>query len=257
MPPTSHIAVPTESRLYGTAGLRPGSGHAIPVARAKAPTGEPMTTAISVPTLRRLPLYLRLLDKWQSEGRTTVSCTHFADALGFDPTQVRKDLAVCGVPGRPKVGYNLRELAVGVARFLGWDNPGEAFLIGAGPLGAALMAYEGFAERGLAIVAAFDPDPAIAGNLIAGKPVLPMSKLPELARRMHISLGVLALPSAQANEGLRACVDAGIEAVWSFAAVRPEAAEGIIIEHVDLAQSLAVLSHRLATLGKKRPPRTT
>lgn len=216
-----------------------------------------MTTAISVPTLRRLPLYLRLLDKWQSEGRTTVSCTHFADALGFDPTQVRKDLAVCGVPGRPKVGYDLRELAAGVARFLGWDNPGEAFLIGAGPLGAALMAYEGFAERGLSIVAAFDPDPAIAGNLIAGKPVLPMSKLPELARRMHISLGVLALPSAQANDGLRACIDAGIEAVWSFASVRPDAAEGIIIEHVDLAQSLAVLSHRLASQHKKRPPRTT
>lgn len=216
-----------------------------------------MTTAISVPTLRRLPLYLRLLDAWRLEGRTTVSCTHLAEALDFDPTQVRKDLAVCGVPGRPKVGYDLPALATGVARFLGWDNPGEAFLIGAGPLGAALMAYEGFAERGLAIVAAFDPDPSLVGTLLAGKPVLPMSKLPELTQRMHIVLGVLALPSAQAAAGVQACVAAGIEALWSFSQVRPEAAAGIIIEHVDLAQSLAVLSHRLANQRKRRPLRTT
>ncbi len=216
-----------------------------------------MTTAIPVPTLRRLPLYLRLLDKWREEGRTTVSCTHLAEALDFDPTQVRKDLAVCGVPGRPKVGYDLPELATGVARFLGWENTGEAFLIGAGPLGAALMAYEGFTERGLTIVAAFDPDPAVVGTLVAGKPVMPMSKLPELVGRMHIMLGVLALPSATAQAGLEACVEAGLKGIWSFAALRPLAAEGVIIEHVDLAQSLAVLSHRLATEPHRRIPRTT
>jgi redox-sensing transcriptional repressor len=153
--------------------------------------------AIPVPTLRRLPLYLRLLEEWRAEGRQTVSCTHISEALDLDPTQVRKDLAVCGVPGRPKVGYDLPDLADGVARFLGWDNPGEAFLIGAGPLGRALMAYEGFAERGLAIVAAFDPDPALVGTDICGKPVMPMAKLADLARRMHIRMGVLATPSAQ------------------------------------------------------------
>jgi len=252
MAASTPIAAPSEHRLHsGTAGLRGAPRHAIPTARADAPEAA-MTTAISVPTLRRLPLYLRLLDQWRGEGRTQVSCTHLAEALGFDPTQVRKDLAVCGVPGRPKVGYDCGDLAAGVARFLGWDNPGEAFLIGAGPLGAALMAYEGFAERGLAIIAAFDPDPQVVGTLIAGKPVLAMAKLPELVRRMHIRLGVLALPSAQAQGGLQACVDAGLIAIWSFAPRRLDAPEGVLIEHVDLAQSLAVLSHRLANEKAKR-----
>lgn len=221
----------------------------------EATTGRRVPTAIPVPTLRRLPLYLRLLDGWRAEGRTMISCSHFADALGFDPTQVRKDLAVCGVPGRPKIGYVLNDLADGVARFLGWDNAGEAFLIGAGPLGAALLSYEGFAARGLSIVAAFDPDPQIAGTLVAGKPVLAMSRMGALARRMHIRLGVLAVPAAQAIAGVKACVDAGLMALWSFSPVRPEATTGIIIEHVDLAQSLAVLSHRLATLRTTRQQR--
>lgn len=229
--------------------LRAAAGRAIP---GTLP-GDDMH-AIPVPTLRRLPLYLRLLEAWRAEGRATVSCTHLAEALGFDPTQVRKDLAVCGVPGRPKVGYDLPELAAGVARFLGWDNPGEAFLVGAGPLGAALMAYEGFAERGLAVIAAFDPDPALVGTLVAGKPVLPMAKLAELGQRMHITLAILALPAARAAAGLQACVEAGMQGVLSFVPVRPDPAAGIIVEHVDLAQSLAVLSHRLTT---RRPPRTT
>lgn len=204
-----------------------------------------------VPTLRRLPLYLRLLEGWRAEGRATVSCTHLSEALGFDPTQVRKDLAVCGVPGRPKVGYDLAELADGVARFLGWDNPGDAFLIGAGALGRALMAYEGFAERGLAIVAAFDPDPAATGE-IAGKPVMPMAKLGNLAKRMGVRLAVLAVPGAQAEGCVRACAEAGLAGIWSFVPVRPDPALDVIIEHVDLAQSLAVLSHRLSA---RRPPR--
>jgi redox-sensing transcriptional repressor len=215
-----------------------------------------MTTPIPVPTLRRLPLYLRLLESWRAAGRATVSCTHLAEALDLDPTQVRKDLAVCGVPGRPKVGYDLPDLAAGVSRFLGWENPGDAFLVGAGPLGRALLAYEGFAARGLAIVGAFDPDPAMAGRSVDGHTVMPMHKLPDLTRRMGVRLGVLAVPQAAASVCVRAMAAAGISGVWSFVPVPPADTAGLVIEHVDLAQSLAVLSHRLIN-SRPPPPRTS
>lgn len=203
---------------------------------------------ISVPSLRRLPLYLRLLEAWRAEGREQVSCTHLADALGFDPTQVRKDLAAAGASGRPKVGYELKTLRDCLASFLGWDNPGEAFLVGAGPLGQALLAYEGFAARGMSIVAVFDPDPGRVGGSVGGKPVLPLAKLANLAARMHVRLGVLAVPADAAAEAGRAMAEAGLQGIWNFAPVRLDLGPLVVVEHVDLAQSLAVLSHRLAEL---------
>jgi redox-sensing transcriptional repressor len=207
-----------------------------------------MTHPISVPSLRRLPLYLRLLEGWRAEGRTQISCTHLADALGFDPTQVRKDLAAAGASGRPKVGYDLQNLRDCLAGFLGWDNPGEAFLVGAGSLGQALLAYEGFAARGMSIVAVFDPDPGRVGGNVCGKPVLPMVKLANLTARMHVRLGVLAVPADTAPAVGKAMADAGLQGIWNFAPVRLDLGPLVVVEHVDLAQSLAVLSHRLTEL---------
>jgi redox-sensing transcriptional repressor len=208
-----------------------------------------MSHPISVPSLRRLPLYLRLLEVWRAEGRIQVSCTHLADALGFDPTQVRKDLAATGASGRPKVGYDLSNLRDVLAGFLGWDNPGEAFLVGSGALGQALVAYEGFAARGMSIVAVFDHDPR-PGSTIGGKPVLPLSKLANLAARMHVRLGVLAVSAELATETGRLMADGGLQGIWNFAPIRLDLGPLVVVEHVDLAQSLAVLSHRLAALPK-------
>ena len=213
-----------------------------------------MTHPISVPSLRRLPLYLRLLEAWRAEGRTQISCTHLADALNFDPTQVRKDLAAAGASGRPKVGYDLANLRNCLAGFLGWDNPGEAFLVGAGALGQALLAYEGFAARGMSIVAVFDHDPR-PGASIGGKPVLPLTKLANLTARMHVRIGVLAVPADQGAATGRLMADAGLQGIWNFAPIRLDLGDQVVVEHVDLAQSLAVLSHRLSVLPK--PSETT
>lgn len=131
------------------------------------------------PTLRRLPLYHRFLKQVQDEGREGVSCTHIGQALGLDPTQVRKDIEATGAVGRPKVGYVVRELVDSIEKFLGWDNITEAFLIGAGSLGAALLGYGRFQRCGLNIVAAFDTDPKKIGQKIHDRHILPLKKLPD------------------------------------------------------------------------------
>jgi len=211
---------------------------------------------IPAPSLRRLPLYLRLLRAWEAAGtHAQLSCTHLAEALDLDPTQVRKDLALTGIVGKPKVGYDRDELTQAVERFLGWDAVTDAFLVGAGNLGAALMGYAGFARQGLAIVAAFDADPARVGRKIGGKPVLPMTKLPDLARRMGVRLGILTVPEAAAPGAAAALVAAGIRGIWNFTPVRLDVGPEVIVEDVDLAQSLAVLSHQLA--AARRPRRQT
>jgi redox-sensing transcriptional repressor len=199
-----------------------------------------------LPSVRRLPAYLRFLQLLKARGRDVVSCTHIAEELGLVSTQVRKDLAVTGIVGKPKVGYSVPELIHAIQEFLGWNNTSDAFLVGAGSLGSALMGYEGFKEYGLNIVAAFDVDPAKIGTVIHGKEVFSLERLHDLALRMHVLIGILTVPPPAAQDAASFMVLSGMRAIWNYTPVKLEVPENVIVEDVKLASSLAVLSSRLA-----------
>lgn len=198
------------------------------------------------PTLRRLPLYHRLLKDLQQRGLVGVSCTHIGAGLGLDPTQVRKDIEVTGAVGRPKVGYVVSDLMGAIERFLGWDSVNEAFLVGAGSLGAALLGYAKFHECGLNVVAAFDADPAKVGTQIHGKHVLGLEEMPDLMRRMHIHIGIITVPARAAQGVAELLVRGGVRAIWNFAPVHLKIPGEIIVHNEDLYCSLAALSQKLA-----------
>lgn len=205
---------------------------------------KPSQEATPRPTLRRLPAYHGLL-KHQEVGQETVSCTQIAAALHLDPTQVRKDLAVTGIVGRPKVGYRVEELIEAIEAFFGWNNVTDAFLAGVGSLGSALLGYRGFAEYGLSIVAAFDNDPAKVGSVVHGVRVLHLEKLQELAERMSVKVGIITVPASAAQGVADLMVAGGIRGLWSFAPATLEVPEHVIVEEERLSASLAVLSGKL------------
>jgi redox-sensing transcriptional repressor len=205
------------------------------------------------PTLRRLPTYHGILKQFERQGRPVVSCTRIAEALGLDPTQVRKDLAVTGIVGKPKVGYVVADLVTAIEEFFGWHNVTDAFLAGVGSLGTALLGYDGFKQYGLNIVAAFDTDPEKIGTKVRGKQVLALTKLPDLARRMHVHLGIIAVPPDAAQEVADQMVSGGISGIWNFAPVALQVPDDIIVENERLASGLAVLSRKLAA-ALRTPP---
>jgi redox-sensing transcriptional repressor len=193
-----------------------------------------------------MPRYLRCLHALRSDRVEWVSCTFLAQRLSVDPTLVRKDLALTGITGKPKVGYYLPDLIAAVERFIGWDNPEDAFLVGVGHLGTALLGFEGFTRHGLNIVAGFDNDPDKIGTQIADKPILDASKLPDLAQRMHIRIGIITVGARNAQKVADLMLSGGIEAIWNFAPTPLDLPEGIILENEDLSGTLAVISRRLA-----------
>jgi len=204
-----------------------------------------IATSVPEPTLRRLPLYYRLLKQLRDGGRTGVSCTMIGTELKLDPTQIRKDIEMTGTVGRPKVGYDLNELLCAIEKFLGWDTTTEAFLVGAGSLGEALMGYPGFAECGLNIVAAFDVDPNKCHRVIHGKHVRHISKLPNLMRRMRVRFGIITVPASEAQHAADLLVEGGVLAIWNFAPAKIQVPERIIVTNEDLYCSLAVLSQKM------------
>ncbi len=206
-------------------------------------------TSVSVPTVRRLPLYMAILKEIEPASEH-VSSTLIADRLGLEQIQVRKDLAGIGVTGQPAVGFNVRELIGAIEQLLGWDNMRDAILVGTGNLGQALLGYDGFARYGLNIVAAFDSNPEIIGMKIHGKPVFDIEVLSSLTERMHIQIGILAVPSKVAQQVADTLIEAGIHAIWNFTPIKLNVDSNIIVEQVDLAASLAVLSSKLKAVSK-------
>ena len=217
---------------------------------------EPAPKTVPEPSLKRLPLYHRFLKERQAAGQTTVSCTDIGLALELDPTQVRKDLEAAGVAGRPRVGYVLAEVAGELEQFLGWNNVHEAFLAGAGSMGSALLGYRKFEECGLKIVTAFDLDPSKIGTRIHGKHVLALRKLPDLAQRMHILIGIITVPAGEAQAVADLMAQGGIRAIWNFAPVRLRTPEHVIVHNEDLYCSLAALSQKLLANLRTNPQPT-
>ncbi|MEO8596613.1 MAG: redox-sensing transcriptional repressor Rex [Candidatus Solibacter sp.] len=204
-----------------------------------------MKTAIPEASLRRLPVYYRSLQAMMANGVAQVSCADLARVLGLDPTQVRKDIEMTGIVGKPRVGYELNELVRWIENFLGWNRPKEAVLAGAGSLGSALLGYEKFRRHGMLIVAAFDIDPQKIGQQIHGREVQPLMFLPDFVRQSHTQVGVIATPAAAAQSVADLMVAGGIGAIWNFAPAHLRVPPGVIMQNEDLYHSLASLSFKL------------
>ena len=202
------------------------------------------------PALNRLPLYYRFLVHISKLGTSVVSSEEMGRGLGLPPAQIRKDLSYLRQFGRPGVGYSVEELMVSLEDFLGLANNKEAVLVGAGRLGQALAAYPGFEAYGLRIVALFDNDPAKVGREIAGRPVFPLEKMANLVSRLHIQMGIVAVPTRAAQAVVDAMVEAGITVIWNFAPTSLTVPEGVWLENEDLAARLATLSYRIARRGR-------
>lgn len=204
----------------------------------------------SLPTIRRLPGYLTVLRQMDTTTKETVSSTYIADKLKIDSIQVRKDLAVTGIEGRTKVGYQITDLIDAIERYLGWDSNKQAVLVGVGHLGSALLGYPGFMKYGLQIAAAFDASPNVIGSAVHGQIVHSMEQLPDIVQSMNVIMGILTVPAEFAQSATDTLISSGISAIWNFSPVTLEVPEGVVVQNEDLSSGLAVLSVRSSRTRK-------
>ena len=199
-----------------------------------------MTAKISKATLGRLPAYLQFLR--DQNGTEYISAAAIAKGLRLGEVQVRKDLAASCGGGRPKVGYRTEELKQSLEEILGTHEAIPVVIIGAGRLGQALLGYNGFAEYGLEILAAFDTDESKTQLHVGGKPVLHVSEFGRFCEENHVQIAALTVPAASAQTAADLAVRSGIRAVWNFAPYRISVPEGTVLQQENLALSLAHLN---------------
>jgi redox-sensing transcriptional repressor len=195
----------------------------------------------AAPSVRRLPSYLLTIRQLQGEGGEYISGTYIAQELNLEPIQVRKDLSITGITGKPKKGYPVEDLIRSIEHFLGWDETQDAVLVGAGNLGTALLGYGEFRLHRLNIVAAFDTNPRKIGSRIHGVPVLPVDTLDVQIGGFGVKTAILTVPSPFAQETADLLVKAGIEAIWNFTNVKLKTPEHVVVQKEDLSSGYAML----------------
>lgn len=203
-------------------------------------------TKIPTSTLKRLPQYLEVLKQLKRAGLREVSTTKITVFADIHQTLVRKDLSFTGVIGNPKTGYNINELIDAIETCLNWNDTSPCYLVGVGHLGSALLGYQEFAQKGLSIVAGFDTDAALIGNVIHGTPVYSALDFGAMAKHHKIEIGIITVPPESSQLIADIMIHSGIKAIWNFTPQKIIVPPGIIVEYVDMFASLAVLSRRLA-----------
>ncbi|MCI9043556.1 MAG: redox-sensing transcriptional repressor Rex [Muribaculaceae bacterium] len=200
------------------------------------------------PTLERLPWYLAYISMLRASKVEYVSSTSIARELNVDPSQTAKDLSYLKIKGRTRVGYEVAMLEQKLSAFLGFKRSHPAVMIGCGSLGSALIADRGLQNYGLHIVAGFDTDSSLAGKIIDGVEIYPMSRLEELRPSLDAEIAVIAVPVENAQNAADHAVAAGIKALWNFTPFRLRTREDIVIQNTSFYSHLAVMYNRLANL---------
>lgn len=200
-----------------------------------------MKSDVSVTCLQRLPIYLNYLKTLGNDVKY-ISSGAIARSLGMGEVLVRKDLAITSAQGRTRVGYRLSELISALEDYLGCNDRKNAAIFGAGGLGCALLAYGGFKNYGIEIVAAFDNDNDKIGSVIDGKPVLDVACAKDSINDMGIKLAAICVPAKHAQAIADLLVDCGVKAILNFAPLLLKVPEGFTVRNIDVAANMAILS---------------
>lgn len=171
---------------------------------------------ISDKVIERLTLYHCILTDYLVKGESCISSAQIALLLKIDDSQVRKDISLCSVQGRAKIGYDVAELKTAIEKLLGFKEHKEVFIVGAGNLGFALAKYDDFKDYGLQILALFDNNPMKIGMSVNDKCVYNIEKLPDLVHRLGVESVILTVPRSVAQEVANFLIKSGVHYIWNF-----------------------------------------
>jgi redox-sensing transcriptional repressor len=196
---------------FGDVAMRTGDG-----AAPDDPGIEPLADRLSLGVAARLSRYLQVLTQARKMGKETISSQELSDYTHVNSTQIRRDLSGFGKFGKRGVGYNVDSLVTQIRKILRTSGQHNIALFGAGHLGRAIASSDIFADHGFRVVAMFDTDPAKIGEEINGVAVRHVDDLKPLVEEEDIVVGVIAVPTAAAQELADRLVDSGVKIIFNY-----------------------------------------
>lgn len=203
-------------------------------------TPRARTKRLSEPTISRLPVYLRIAERFQRRGRATIDSAQIGELAGVTATTVRRDLSGLGSFGTRGAGYDVAVLIERIAEALGHDQTYDVVVVGIGNLGRALVNSSNFLIRGAHLAALYDVDPAVVGHEVAGHLVEPLEALVG-----PVTVGVICTPADAAQSVADRLVAARVRAILNFAPQVVTVPLGVAVHYVDLSIELQILMYHV------------
>ncbi|MFH1772378.1 MAG: redox-sensing transcriptional repressor Rex [Candidatus Omnitrophota bacterium] len=189
-------------------------------------------------TIKRLSLYLRGLRKLHIEGKEVISSRVITKLLNVTPDQFRKDLSFFGGFGKRGVGYKVNRLIKEIETILGVNKEWPIVLTGAGRLGSALLAFEGFRQFNLKITHALDCDKRKIGKTLNGVKIEDINNIDKILRNNKIRISIISTPPENAQEVASKLCACGIKGILNFSPIILRVPDDVWVSNVDMATEL-------------------
>jgi redox-sensing transcriptional repressor len=176
----------------------------------------PLSERLSLGVAARLSRYLQVLTQARKMGKETISSQELSEYTHVNSTQIRRDLSGFGKFGKRGVGYNVDSLVSQIRKILRTSGQHNIALFGAGHLGRAIASSDIFADHGFRVVAMFDTDRSKVGEEINGVRVRHTDDVGQVVEEEDIVVGVLAVPTAAAQELADQLVEAGVKIIFNY-----------------------------------------
>lgn len=189
-----------------------------------------------------MPEYYRQFLRLKEQGIEVINSTDLGEYIKIEATTIRRDFSYIGEMGKQRVGYNVDKVIDELQRALGLQEPRKIILIGAGHLGSALFNYNYIKGNNIYITASYDSNPDRIGNQIGDVTIQDISDL-ETTVPEDINAAILAVPSDQAQDVADRLIALGFKGFLNFSQNRINVPEDVVVETVDLANSLQTLMY--------------
>ena len=128
---------------------------------------------------------------------------------------------------------------------LGINSFWNVAVVGVGRLGRAILSYPGFTPDGFNIVAAFDANPDVVGETIAGLTVKALDQMDDEVSSKKISIAIVAVPTEHTQGVVDRLVACGVRGVLNYAPISPQVRDGVRVRNIAPVLSLQSMTYYL------------
>ena len=97
-------------------------------------------------------------------------------------------------------------------------------------------------------MAAFDREPVKIGTTLGNITVSSMQELPQLIQDRNLAIGIVAVPSLQAQDVIDTLVRHGIHGILNYAPIAPQVPSNIVMRNIDPVLSLQSMTFYMKEL---------
>ena len=199
--------------------------------------------------IERYSTYLKYLIVLKKPNIDYITSSEIAKEVMCSEETVRKDLQLISDLATPGQKRSISTLIYDIEEFLGYHEKTNVIIVGCGQLGKALLSYAGFNEYGINVVAGFDINPELVGTKINDIDIYNIDNFKKIIKKYNVTTAVLTTRKHCAQELADMLIESGIKAIYNFVPLYLlNTNKNVLIKNIDIASSIAFLSHQQANL---------